>query len=253
MKKIVSVLCFLMMVTAALPVWGHMLWINAGDYAPQVGDTVLIEVGWGHKFPKDEIVQEERLAHVNVLDPNGNVVAIKQRAVGKYELAVKQKGTYLVYAEINPGVYTKTTEGSKRQNKKGLDNALHCVSYDMRAKAVINAGGQEQGLNREKNDFIEIVPLANPASLKEGDTLPVKFLYKGHPLFRDFIHATYAGFSDEGETFAFSTMVNRDGIANIKILKKGEWLIKVPHKRPYPDQAECDELFYCMTLTFGIK
>ena len=253
MKKIVSVLCFLMMVTAALPVWGHMLWINVSDYAPEVGESVFIEVGWGHKFPKDEIVKEERLSRTYALDPQGNAAPLKQLSAGRYELAVNQKGAYLVYAEIKPGVYTKTTEGYKQQNRKGLANALHCVSYEMRAKAVINAGGVEQGLSHETNDFVEMVPLANPATLKEGDTLPVRVLYKGEPLFRDFIHATYAGFSNEDETFAFSTMVNREGIANIKLLKKGEWLIKAPHKRPYPDQQECDELFHCMTLSFGIK
>ncbi len=253
MKKLFPVFLVLTAVLAASSAWGHMLWINASDYAPRIGQSVQIEIAWGHKFPKDEIVKADRLARVYALAPNGATAPLKQLSTGRYELATDQQGAYLVYAEVQPGVYTKTTDGYKRQNKKGLDNAVHCVSYDMRAKAVITAGGLDQGMNREMNDLIEILPLANPAVLKEGDTLPVKILLKGEPLARDFIHATYAGFSDEGETFAFSTMVNREGTANIKILKPGQWLIKVPHKGPYPDREACDENFFCMTLTFGIK
>lgn len=253
MKKRIAVFFFFCMLLAASSAWGHMLWINASDYAPQVGQSVQLEIAWGHKFPKDEIVKEERLAKVYALDPRGSDVPLKPLSAGNYELAIDQEGTYLVYALIHPGIHTKTTDGYKRQNKKGLENAIHCRSYDMRAKAVIIAGGLDQGLGREVNDLIEIVPLANPAGLKEGDTLPAKFLLKGEPLFRDFIHATYAGFSDQGETFAFSTMVNREGVANIKILKNGRWLIKVPHKSSYPDPEACDENFFCMTLTFGVR
>jgi len=253
MKKVLLASYLLIMSTAASSAWGHMLWINVSNYQPDVGESVNLEISWGHKFPKDEIIKPERLARVYALDPKGQSAPLKEISSGHYELTVNQPGAYLVFAKIKPGVHTKTTDGYKRQNKKGLDNALHCVSYDMGAKAVINVGGQDQGLTRETGDLIEIVPLANPGSLKEGDVLPVKVLFKGKPLFRDFLHATYAGFSDEGETFAFSTMINQEGKANIKLLKRGSWLVKIPHKEPYPDQEECDENFFCSTLTFGIN
>lgn len=253
MRKLFFVLSLLFVASVASTAWGHMLWINASDYSPAVGQSVRIEIAWGHKFPKDELIKKERLARAYALAPDGKAAPLKQLSEGQYELAVQQKGAYLVYAQIHPGVYTKTTEGYKRQNKKGLANALHCVSYGMRAKAVINAGGQEQGLGYETNDFLDVVPMANPASLQEGDTLPVKFLFKGAPLPPGNIHATYAGFSEDGKTFAVSTTVDGEGMADIKLIHKGEWLIQVPYKRPYPNQEECDELYSCMTITFGIK
>ena len=123
----------------------------------------------------------------------------------------------------------------------------------MRAKAVISVGGQGQGLSREVDDLLEIVPLKSPAGLKQGDLLPVKILFQGKLLSHDYLYATYSGFSDENETYAFTTMMNNEGKANIKLLKKGVWLVKVPHKLPYPDLEECDEYFYCSTLTFEVK
>ena len=253
MKKIFAILCCLMMVLATSSVWAHMLWLNVDNYQPDVGESVQVEIGWGHKFPKDEVIKEGRLKRTYALDPQGRTVPLKQISTGQYKLTVKQKGVYLVFAQINPGVYTKTTDGYKRHTKKGLDNAIKCVSYDMRAKAVINVGGQEQGLSREVDDLLEIVPLKSPAGLKEGDILPVKVLFQGKPLSHDYLYATYVGFSDASETYAFTTMMNKEGKANIKLLKKGAWLVKVPHKLPYPDQEECDEYFYWSTLTFEVK
>ena len=253
MKKGFAILCCLMMILAASSVWGHMLWLNVDNYQPDVGESVQVEIGWGHKFPKDAVIKEGRLKRIYALDPRGHTVPLKQISVGQYELTVKQKGVYLVLAQINPGVYTKTTDGYKMQTKKGLDNAIKCVSYDMRAKAVINVGGERQGLSREVDDLLEIVPLQSPDRLKEGDLLPVKVLFERKPLSHEYLYATYSGFSDASETYAFSTMMNKEGKANIKLLKKGAWLVKVPHKLPYPDQEECDEYFYCSTLTFEVK
>ncbi|MBN1843678.1 MAG: DUF4198 domain-containing protein [Deltaproteobacteria bacterium] len=253
MKKMFTALCFLIMVSAASSAWGHMLWLLADNYHPDIGDTVQIEINWGHHFPKEELNKEGILKRVYALDPSGHTVDLKQVSMSKYELTVKQKGVYPIFAQINSGVYTKTTDGYKRQNKKGLDNALKCVSYDMRAKTVICAGGQRQGVSQEADDLLEIVLLENPGRLKEGDLLPVKVLFQGKPLSREYLYATYVGFSDQSETYAFSTMTNKDGEAKIKLVKKGAWLAKVPYKLPYPDLAECDEYYYCATLTFEVK
>ena len=252
MRRMCMFVLFMLTMFIASSVWGHMLWINASDYTPKVGESVTIEIAWGHKFPKDEIIKEERLARVWAVDPEEQTVNLKEVSSGIYELRITQNGSYLVYAQTKPGVFTRTTDGFKRQNKEGLDNALFCMNHEMGAKAIINADG-EGDFPKADNDFVEIIPQVNPIELKVGDTLPVKIFQKGKPLFRDFIHATYAGFSDEGETFAFSTMVNREGMAKAKLLDPGQWLIKVPHKEPFPDQEKCDELFNCMTLTCEVK
>jgi uncharacterized GH25 family protein len=250
MKRILTVICFLTIASLVSSAWAHMLWIFADDYNPDKGDTVQIEINWGHHFPKDPLNKEGILKRVYALDPSGQVVTLKQISMSNYELTVKEKGAYAIFAEINGGVYSKTTDGYKRQNKKGLDNVLTCVSYDMRAKTVICAGGKERGVGQSGDDLLEIVPLKNPASLKEGELLPVRVLFKEAPLSREYLHATYVGFSEQNETYAFSAMTNKDGETKIKLVKEGTWLVKVPYKLPYPDPTECDRYYYCATLTF---
>jgi uncharacterized GH25 family protein len=253
MKKLLVILFCLMTLFAASGVWAHMLWLNVDNYQPDVGEAIHIEIAWGHKFPKDEIIKKERLKCISALDPMGNMVPLKEVSEGQYELTVKQKGAYLVSAQINPGVYTKTTDGFKMQTKKGLKNAIQCVSYDMRTKAIIIVGGQVKGLSRNTDDLLDIIPLESPNWLQGGGSLPVKVFFQGKPLFREYLYATYAGFSNANETYAFASMLNKEGQTSIKTLEKGVWLVKIPYKLAYPDPKECDEYYYCSTLTFEIK
>ncbi|MBC2696519.1 MAG: DUF4198 domain-containing protein, partial [Desulfobacteraceae bacterium] len=61
------------------------------------------------------------------------------------------------------------------------------------------------------------------------------------------------GFSTEKNTFAYATKTNKDGIAKIKILKSGVWLIATYYKEAYPDTEECDQYKLTSTLTFEVK
>ena len=253
MKKILVVLCSLLMVVIASTAWSHMLTLNVDNYYPKVGESIQIEVGWGHNFPKDAIKEEGRLKRVYAVDPEGGTVSLKQISISQYELTVRQKGVYLVFAEIHPGVYTKTTDGPKKQTKKGLKNVIKCGAYDMRTKAVIIVGKKDQGFLQEADNLLETIPLQSPGNLTEGDILPVEALYRGEPLSYVYLYGTYVGFSEAMETYAFTTMTDKEGRANIKLLKKGVWLIKLVHKTPYPDPEECDEYSYCSTLSFEVK
>ena len=98
---------------------------------------------------------------------------------------------------------------------------------------------------------LEIVPIEDPARLKEGDYLPVKVLYNSEPL-RIELYATYVGFSTEG-VWVYASRTHKEGVGRIKIVKSGIWLIKVGHKVPYPDPKECDQYSCTATLAFEVK
>lgn len=54
------------------------------------------------------------------------------------ERPLKKEGTYLALAKRKEGFFTKTTEGYKRQSKKGLKNVVQCGYYGMYAKAIVD-------------------------------------------------------------------------------------------------------------------
>jgi len=254
MKRIsIIALTVMVLLLAAPSVHAHFLWLNIDNYQPRLNETVQVEIGWGHKFPTDEVIKKGFLNQVYALDPSGKEIPLTRISITQFRFIPKKKGVYRILANIHPGFLSKTTEGYKLKPKKGLTNVLSCFRFDIRAKSILIVESKGRGFYHPAGDPLEIIPLKNPALLKEGDIFPLKVLYKGNPLPHVYIHATYAGFSDQPNTFAYSTMSNELGEANIRILKKGHWLVNVTHKIPYPDPEVCDETRYNHSFTFEVK
>ena len=241
----------------SIPASAHFMWINAGDYTPAVKRPVKLTIGWGHAFasPVGSVLREQKgLDKIYMLDPSGRKLKIEpvNEIDFKTERPLKKEGAYLVVAKRKEGFRTKTTEGYKRQSKEGLKNVIQCSYSGGYAKAIVDVGkGGGELFSRPVGHTLEIVPLEDPACLKEGDYLPVKVLYNGEPL-RAELYTTYVGFSTEG-AWAYTTKTNKEGVGRIKILKSGIWLIKAGHKAPYPDPKKCDQYSYSATLTFEVK
>ena len=235
----------------------HVLWLQVRDYTPQVGEEITLTLGYGHYLPAREFMPGEDLEKIYILDPKGKKIGIKRYSDVEYkgEKPLNREGTYLVVAKKKGGFFTKTTEGYKRgRSKKGLKNVIKCTYSEKYTKAIVNVG-EARGKNFSKvlGHDLEIISLADPGNLAEGDYLPVKITFKRKPLAYQPVYATYLGFSTEKAAFAYTTKTNAEGIAKIKIIKSGIWLIKVSYTEPYPDPEECDEYLYETTLTFEIK
>lgn len=256
MKKNI-VMAALAIVLFAVPANAHFMWINVGDYTPDAGKTVMLNVGWGHSFgnPVGGVLQDfERMDELFVLDPDGkrmNVTSANHTDF-KTDSPLKKEGTYLAVLKRKEGFSSKTTEGYKTQSKKELKNVVKCSYSGGYGKAIINHGkGDGSILSKEIGHTLEIIPLNDPADLNEGDDMRIKVLYKGKPLSTD-ISATYVGFSTEGE-WAYTAKSDMDGKGKIKILKPGIWLVKIGHGEPYPDPETCDQYSYTSVLTFEVK
>ena len=247
----------LMLGVFCMPASAHLMWINMGDYTPAVKRPVKLTIGWGHAFasPVGNVLYKQKgLEKIYMLDPDGNELKIEPINEIEFSVkkALKKEGTYLAVAKRKEGFSTKTTEGHKRQSKKGLKNVIQCSYYGMYAKAVVDVGkGGGKIFSRPVGHTLEIVPLEDPSNLREGEYMSVKVLYNNEPL-RTELHATYVGFSTES-AWAYTTKTNKEGIGRIKMLKSGIWLIKVGHKVAYPDPDECDQYSYSATLTFEVK
>jgi len=253
MKTISVSLLVLIGLFVASPSQAHFLWLNIDNDQPEVGQKVQIEIGWGHKFPKDEVIKEGLLNQVYALDSKGTKIPLKQISPTEFEFLPTADGTYTILANIHPGFLTKTTGGYKLRPKKGLENVVSCFRFDIQAMAIVNAGGGEEMPEQGVGDPLEIIPHKNARYLREGELFPITVLYNGKTLPSANVRATYAGFSDKPNTFALSTKTDQKGVARIKILKKGKWLVNVTHELPYPDTQECDKYRYNSCLTFEVK
>jgi len=253
MKKIFLFVVILLFCFSTPIVNAHRLWLNIDNEQAKVGQPVRIEIGWGHKFPKDEMIEEKFLHHVYALDSKNAKISLKQISSNVFEFIPAKEGAYRILADIHPGFLSKTTEGYKLRSKTGLDNVVFCFRYDIRAKSIVYVGKKGEMPDQATGDILEIIPLTDTRDLKKGEIFPAKILYDGKPLSSVDVKATYTGFSDQSNTFAVTTKTDERGVAKIKILEKGNWMVNVMYEVPYPNTEECDKYRYNACFTFRVR
>ncbi len=246
-------ICFIFSINAS----AHYMWLNVNDYTPDKDKTAMFTIGWGHHFynPVEDLLNsDELLGDIFMIDPDGNKSEIKPLNIIQYESADKlSEGTWIAMVQRKEGFSTKTTDGYKRQSRKGLTNVVYSRYLGMYGKAIINVGHASGNdiVQKPVGAPLEIIPLTNPANTKEGDYFRFKVLYQGKPVAESF-NATYVGFST-GTDFALTEKTDDKGEGKLKITKSGIWVIKANHKAPYPNKEDADEYSYTASLAFEIK
>lgn len=235
----------------------HYMWINVHDLTPVENKQALFTVGWGHSFynpVKDILIGQDILDTLYMLDTKGKKKKVKERNSFQYESTEPlTHGTYITVVQRKEGFSTKTTEGYKRQCKKGLKGVIHARYIGMCGKAIINVGVPTESsiVTKPVGAAIEIVPRVNPSDLKAGDYFSFQLLCQGKPVAEN-IYATYVGFSTDG-AWAYTTRTNKDGIGSIRVLNPGVWVLKANTKLPYPNPEEADTYSYTASLTFEVR
>ncbi|MGB9590919.1 MAG: DUF4198 domain-containing protein [Candidatus Kryptoniota bacterium] len=255
MKKSVLMIALMIFITGIVSTaQGHMLWLNASDYSPKIGEKVTIEIGFGHKYPNIETVKEENIERIFIRDPEGQEFPIEKVAPAKYTFSPKAEGQYEVIVKLKQGFVSNTPDGRKLGNKKTLKDVASCLQFNMNAKALINAGSKGKGSNQQSDLPLEIIPTGNINKLKIGDQLLLKVMYQGKPLKGAKISATdeKSALQQEGKWVQESES-DAEGMVRVKLISKGPWLFTAAHEIPYADSSECDKSLYRTTLTIRLK
>jgi uncharacterized GH25 family protein len=265
MKK--NILIFLVLILlgfSSSSLYAHYLWLVADRYNVTPGSVITISVGWGHKFPKDAQPRKEMIKRMKLflIGPNNKKTFLKvevngDKGVKPVRIKLKNKGTYLAVLEMKSFV-TKTVDGYFYKPKNELENVLESKWYESTSIAVINVRNSEDKYFYNKipeikdSDFF-IKLLENPVLIREKALLPVAIISKTNEPVRSYIYATYAGFSNDKDTFAWASRTNKKGLGKIKILKNGLWLLKTEYITDFLQHNLADKTKYLSTLTFQIQ
>lgn len=264
MKKIKSLffigstLSFLLCTSAS--VYAHTMWLNVSNYSPTIGRNTKVYFGWGHRYPVDDFLSEEKLQDFSLIYPCGKKEKLNPNPGGflAKNITFFSEGTYIVTAVLKPGFYTMYVERGKIHHKSvpktGFEGVILSLYFEQYTKALINVGEGSDSFSQPIGHKLEIIPLKNPRELKVGDFLPVQVLLEGKPARFYKVYGTYAGFSTEDD-FAYATTTNSKGKAKIRILHHGPWLIKTDIKLRAPEELKdkCNRLHYTATLTFEVR
>lgn len=248
-----TVVVLISVMMAAASVQAHLLWINADQRQAQTNESVWIEIGWGHEYPRHLAMTDQWLDETYLVDPQGKRLPMDKIFPAFYRFNPTTEGTYQVVSKLKPGFLSITTEGHKLGSKKDVQDVVSCRKYIMTAKTLIQVGKNNEGFQAMNKEPLQIVPQANPADLKVGDTVPLKVTFQGKPLAEAKIEVTNTEHTppDKMEWLP-EHETDSEGVVRVKITSKGQWLFKVNHKVPYPDTAEADKYSYTTSLTLGI-
>ncbi len=238
--------------------FAHDLWVTLDNYDMKKTASSSLAVYNAHKFEagEEDYLPADRLGKVLFIAPDDQEVMGSSKGNGQYgpQNEFKKDGTYLAVAIPKNGYGTRTTEGYQLgKSKKDVSKAISCWYSEKFAKtvyAVKNPGGDS--FSKVLGHSMEIIPLKDPTMLKVGDILPVKVMLEGQ-LARTMVFGTYAGFTEAQNTFAYATRTNTEGIAEIKLIHSGTWLLVAKHQEAYPDNEVCDTISKAASLTFNVR
>ena len=136
--------------------------------------------------------------------------------------------SFIVCGSRKAQLWARTPAGTKRGTRKDFPDSPLVRSIEKFSKALVNARADDDTWSKPIGDRLEIVPKANPATVKVGDELPIQVLFDGKAL-PTRVLATYGGFSKQHMTFAYYTEMENTDVALVKITQPGTWVIRVEH------------------------
>ncbi len=197
-------------------------------------DTILpFSIMSSHVFMISEETEPIEHVKVTLIGPNKitGVPIVTNDTLMTLDGAAKIKtdGNYLLSGHREGVIWCNTTQGWKQGSKKGLSGVVSSGKYEKFCKVLLSGPKPNDIYKKVLGDTLEIVPLTNPEAVQPGEEIAVQVLFKGKPVSTE-IKATYDGFSDRPNTYAYVTEANEKGVAYVNIDHEGLWMIRAEYK-----------------------
>jgi uncharacterized GH25 family protein len=254
-------------VLSVCTLFAHDMWLVPTKYHIQPGESLVISTNTGMDFPKSlSAVTPDRLSLFKIVGKsdqknlqdfktvgNSLTTQINLKEVGTYviAMALKQKEIKLTAKEFNEYLLSDgITSIYELRKKEGILDKDAVEYYSKFAKTLVQVGDSlDNTAIRPLGLLIEIVPAENPYSLKKGDELEVKVLYRGEPLPQAELFWSYPGM---GEEFAGSTITDASGDAMVPLQKSGPYVIRMTYME-WVKMLTHEWESYWASLTFEVK
>ena len=249
-KLILSALICTSIVTA------HDTYLMPSKFVVTPGKPLLVSIHNGDSFPASE----------HATDPSRLITSLKDlRMAGRATLGIahiSERGAHYLSAETRPKLIViepakfeayLQEEGlqhiSAARKHNGQTGATGREVYAKFAKALVTVGASNAGYARPVGQTFEIVPQADPSTLKAGSMLPVIVLFRGKPIPNIQLEraSVCEGMSDRkvvGRT-------DREGSLSILVDSPGGWRLHAVHMQPSA-RPDADWESYWASLTFEI-
>lgn len=258
----------------SLPAMAHQLFLMPSAFHVSPGERITVGFHNGDSFPDSEGPPSlERLRdatlHAGKLQYNvTNIRVDGNRAVG--DARVAGKGALTLSARTIPNfIEMKAADFEKYLKEEGMGQVVEWRAqrgesakpgrelYSKYVKSLVRSGGSSSGDDAYAKPLgmqIELVAERDPYSMKSGDRLPVRLLWRGKPASNVMIEASVAPSGAGGA--AESSHVGRtdaDGYVQVFLTKPGKWRLHAIAIERCQDPAKADWESFWASLTFELS
>ncbi len=260
MRKTLCLLTLLLTLLAApLAAWAHDYWIMPQNFRPAAGTLLEAAFVAGHKYYEGEATPDISRFRLFLRTPLGQDLALAVSRVASKESWVLApmlgQGTYqLAAASTVPEYWSQTPEGMKPGGKGEFKDAVKTGKFVKTVKTFLTVGQPSPFAPRIFGEMVELVPLADPATLKPSQKLRVQALYRGQPQKGIPVTALYEGFQPKEHGNApVSAKTDDQGQAELTLDRASRWLVYATLEFPTPGSPEADYENHRPYLMFEIK
>lgn len=229
----------------------HFSWLEtvSGE-----GAATRVQAVFGHHLTPERTLDAARVPRVLAHTAAGAKHALPRDQAGWLHEAPDSR---VIGGEVRPRYWSRTTAGGRNGSRRDFPDAFSCRASDDAMKTVVTpAAGSApdpQAVSVIVGHTLEIVPLADPASLAVGERLPLRVLFRGEP-WQGPLRATwehYPAANDDDYPVALET--DAAGYAELPLSRSGRWLVHATTQGEYHDLEVCDRQAWNASLTFGLR
>lgn len=237
-------------------------WLIPNAFHVEVGREVVLRGQTSSRFPTSRAaVAVERIAEAKRLSATGaepiagfeiqgRSLLLRDRptTAGQYTIALALRARSVRESAAGFRRYLEAegaSEALRRVDRDGLLLGRDSVTrrYAKYAKTIVEVGARgPRSFARSADHVIEFVPLRDPTSLRVGDTLALRVLFRGAPLTGVPVHADVADLDADRDAVAegdhaqhpvtgasVELTLDAQGIVRVPIARHGMWSVRTIH------------------------
>ncbi len=246
--------------------FSHDSWLVPDDFTIEPGKTLNIFAKTGMDFPESlNSINLKRIKSFLILGSAGKIEAGNMKIVGKSTIIscnTFKSGTYIAAMALKPNMIKLSakafneyliSDGMNKvwelRKKEGILEKDAVEFYSKYPKTIFQVGKKtDNSCLKAVGLAVEILPLKNPYTLKKGDDLRVRVVFRGKPLVGAELSWSYPG---NGETFAGTKITGKDGEAVVPLEKSGPYVLRLTHIEWVKKKTHEWESFWA-SLTFSV-
>lgn len=255
----------------------HDFWLVPTAFNLAPGEALEVHGQTSSAFPTSVgAVTVDRIAAARLIDAGGET-AIRDLAVSGNSLVLRQRSTTpgqkIVAVRLHPRSVRESAEefrnylvvegapdALERYEREGImprDSITRRYAKYAKTLAEVGAGGP-RAFSKAVGHPLEFVPLADPATLRLGETFPVRLLFEGRPVAGIRVHASGVPADLDPKAAAaraeeLEAVTDAGGVARFRLSRGGLWNVRTLHIVPAAAGSGADWDTHWASLVFGVR